>query len=88
MDNLLKQVIDSFENSNKLLLKEKFKYAIWIWSRYWWYYNKDWIVFSGWRFDGKWEIPTNKTDNGKYILTEIADFINRTIETKGIEKVM
>ena len=34
----------------------------------------------------KWEIPTNKTDNGKYILTEIADFINRTIETKGIEK--
>lgn len=25
----------------------------WIWSRYWWYYNKDWIVFSGWRFDGK-----------------------------------
>ena len=23
----------------------------------------------------KWEIPTNKTDNGKYILTEIADFI-------------
>ena len=20
---------------------------------YWWYYNKDWIVFSGWRFDGK-----------------------------------
>ena len=25
----------------------------------------------------KWEIPTNKTDNGKYILTEIADFINR-----------
>ena len=34
----------------------------------------------------KWEIPTNKTDNGKYILTEIADFINRTIESKGIEK--
>lgn len=34
----------------------------------------------------KWEIPTNKTDNGKYILTEIADFINRIIETKGIEK--
>lgn len=34
----------------------------------------------------KWEIPTNKTDNGKYILTEIADFINCTIETKGIEK--
>ena len=34
----------------------------------------------------KWEIPTNKTDNGKYILTEIADFINRTIEMKGIEK--
>ena len=34
----------------------------------------------------KWEIPTNKEDNGKYILTEIADFINRTIETKGIDK--
>ncbi len=34
----------------------------------------------------KWEIPTNKTDNGKYILTEIADFINRTIEKKDIEK--
>lgn len=34
----------------------------------------------------KWEIPTNKTDNGKYILTKIADFINRTIESKGIEK--
>ena len=34
----------------------------------------------------KWEIPTNKTDKGKYILTEIADFINRTIESKGIEK--
>lgn len=34
----------------------------------------------------KWEIPTNKTDNGKYILTEIADFIDRTIESKGIDK--
>ena len=34
----------------------------------------------------KWEIPTNKTDNGKYILTEIANFINRTIEKKDIEK--
>ena len=34
----------------------------------------------------KREIPTNKEDNGKYILTEIADFINRTIETKGIDK--
>ena len=29
----------------------------------------------------KWEIPTNKADNGKFILTDIADFINRTIET-------
>lgn len=34
----------------------------------------------------KWEIPTNKTDNGKHILTEIADFIDRTIESKGIDK--
>ena len=34
----------------------------------------------------KWEIPTNKTDNGKHILTEIADFINRIIESKDIEK--
>ena len=34
----------------------------------------------------KWEIPTNKTDNGKHILTEIADFIDRTIESKGINK--
>ena len=34
----------------------------------------------------KWEIPTNKTDNGEHILTEIADFIDRTIESKGIDK--
>ena len=34
----------------------------------------------------KWEIPTNKLDNGKYILTEIADFIGRTIESKNIDK--
>lgn len=34
----------------------------------------------------KWEIPTNKTDNGKHILTEIADFIDRTIESKDIDK--
>lgn len=34
----------------------------------------------------KWEIPTNKTENGKHILTEIADFIDRTIESKGIDK--
>lgn len=34
----------------------------------------------------KWEIPTNKTDNGKYILTEIVDFIDRTIKSKNINK--
>ena len=34
----------------------------------------------------KWEIPTNKLDNGKYILTEIAAFIDRTIESKNIDK--
>ena len=34
----------------------------------------------------KWEIPTNKTDNGKHILKEIADFIHRTIEEKNIDK--
>ena len=34
----------------------------------------------------KWEIPTNKAENGKYILTEIADFIHRTIEEKNIDK--
>ena len=34
----------------------------------------------------KWEIPTNKTDNGKHILTEIAEFIDHTIESKNIEK--
>ena len=34
----------------------------------------------------KWEIPTNRTDNGKHILKEIADFINRIIESKDIDK--
>ena len=34
----------------------------------------------------KWEIPTNKAENGKYILTEIADFIHRTIKEKNIDK--
>lgn len=34
----------------------------------------------------KWEIPTNKTDNGKHILKEIADFIHRTIKGKNIDK--
>ena len=34
----------------------------------------------------KWEIPTNKTDNGKHILKEIADFIHRTIKEKNIDK--
>ena len=34
----------------------------------------------------KWEISTNKTDNGKHILKEIADFIHRTIEEKNIDR--
>lgn len=34
----------------------------------------------------KWEIPTNKAENGKHILKEIADFIHRTIEEKNIDK--
>lgn len=34
----------------------------------------------------KWEIPTNKTDNGKHILKEIADFIHSTIKEKNIDK--
>ena len=34
----------------------------------------------------KWEIPTNKTDNGKHILKEITDFIHRTIGEKNIDK--
>ena len=34
----------------------------------------------------KWEIPTNKAENGKHILKEIADFIHRTIEEKSIDK--
>ena len=34
----------------------------------------------------KWEIPTNKAENGKHILKEIADFIHRTIKEKNIDK--
>lgn len=34
----------------------------------------------------KWEIRTNKEDNGKYILKEIADFIHSTIKEKNIDK--
>ena len=34
----------------------------------------------------KWEIPTNKKDNGKYILSDIANFINQMIDTKKINK--
>ena len=34
----------------------------------------------------KWEIPTNKKDNGKYILSDIANFINQMIGTKKINK--
>ena len=36
----------------------------------------------------KWEIPTNKTDNGKHILKEIADFIHRTIKEKTLIRRM
>ena len=36
----------------------------------------------------KWEIPTNKTDNGKYILTEIADFLIVLLKRKASKKVM
>lgn len=36
----------------------------------------------------KWEIPTNKAENGKYILTEIADFIHRTIKEKTLIRWM
>ena len=34
----------------------------------------------------KWEIPTNKAENGKYILSDINSFIDKTIEAKSINK--
>lgn len=36
----------------------------------------------------KWEIPTNKTDNGKYILTEIAILLIVLLKRKVSKKVM
>lgn len=34
----------------------------------------------------KWEIETRKTDNGKYILSDITESINRLLEEKSISK--
>lgn len=34
----------------------------------------------------KWEIPTRKDDNGKYILGDIAESINKVLEEKNIDK--
>ena len=34
----------------------------------------------------KWEIPTNKAENGKYILSDINSLIDKTIEAKSINK--